>query len=57
MHRLVERSIALWKAQNGPFREKVGRHLADAWPDLGVLPIQTEAAFFIDYTNRRCDYV
>ncbi|MEM6900845.1 MAG: hypothetical protein AAF583_13885 [Pseudomonadota bacterium] len=57
MHRLVERSVALWKAQNGPFREKVGRHLAEALPDASFLPVHAEAAFYIDYKTRRCDYV
>ncbi|MEO0883257.1 MAG: hypothetical protein AAFY34_11045 [Pseudomonadota bacterium] len=48
MHRLVERSVALWKAQNGHFRYKIGKHLTSATP---------VAPFYIDYTERRCDYI
>jgi|GEM_PF-3334303 len=49
---LVERSIALWKAQNGPIREKIGRHVKTQSGKL----TQTLPPFFIDYTQRDCLY-
>ncbi|MEL6322821.1 MAG: hypothetical protein AAGJ29_07145 [Pseudomonadota bacterium] len=55
MHKLVERSVALWKAKHGPIRRKIGRHLSDPMVGLAT-PIAERHSDFIDYTTRRCDY-
>ena len=57
MHRLVERSITLWKAQNGPIRDQIGRHLPAFVPSLKVLEGPPKHEDFIDYTQRNCYYV
>jgi hypothetical protein len=55
MHHAVERSIALWKAQNGPFRKTIGNtaeRAASAFADA----MRNRSPLYIDYTERRCDY-
>lgn len=46
MNKSVERSIALWKEQNGPIRNKIGRHLQ---ADFLVLAELGKHHFFIGY--------
>ena len=57
MHQSVERSIALWKSQNGPFRENIGRHLQSEAEPWSPFLVQLSHPFYIDYTARRCDWV
>lgn len=49
---LVERSIALWKAQNGPIRKTIGKHLK---ADIAIDAAPRHPCF-IDYTRRDCHY-
>lgn len=55
MYHAVERSIALWKAQNGPFRKTIGKG-AEAGASALVAILASRGQFYIDYTERRCDY-
>ncbi|MEO1474833.1 MAG: hypothetical protein AAFS13_00500 [Pseudomonadota bacterium] len=57
MNALVERSISLWKAQNGPIRSRIGKHLNPELPELVRFSEKLRHSFYIDYTQRRCDYV
>jgi len=57
MHRTVERSIALWKTQNGPFRENIGSHLQNNIKPWTPFEVRPEHPFYIDYNTRRCDWV
>jgi len=55
MHHAVERSIALWKAQNGPFRKTLGNTADRASAALAHV-FGNRSPLYIDYTERRCDY-
>lgn len=59
MHRLVERSVSLWKAQNGPFRKSLSKLAAKAAQakSYDAISVHSHQAFFIDYCERECDYV
>ena len=57
MHQSVERSIALWKSQNGPFRENIGKHLLNDAKPWTPFEVQQEHPFYIDYSTRCCDWV
>ncbi len=54
MHKSVERSIALWKAQHGPIRNNIGCHVKDSLKQWTPFDIRPEHRFFIDYTSRDC---
>lgn len=57
-YRLVERSISLWKAKNGPFRD-LARNKASSVPHPAFIPnAATEPAspLFIDYCSSECHY-
>lgn len=56
MHTSVERSIALWKAQNGPFRETLGNTARSASQTF-IEAAKRRNPFFIDYKERSCDFV
>ena len=59
MHRLVERSVTLWKAKNGPFRKSIAKlatKAAEVKP-YDAVSVHSNHAFFIDYCQRDCDYV
>lgn len=56
MYQIVERSISLWKAQHGPFRVNVGNHLNHAIKPYSPFDVRPEHPFYIDYTDRKCDW-
>ena len=56
MHHSIERSIALWKAQNGPFRKTIGNTARSTHKTFSDAA-RRRNPFFIDYKDRRCDYV
>ena len=56
MHQSVERSIALWKSQNGPFRENIGRHLQKDSKAYSPADVRPQHPFYIDYTGRSCNW-
>ena len=56
MHHSVERSIALWKSQNGPFRENIGRHLQKEIKAYSPADVRPQHRFYIDYTERSCNW-
>jgi len=56
MHRTVERSIALWKSQNGPIRENIGSHLEKALKPWTPFTVTPKHPFYIDYTDRSCEW-
>jgi len=56
MDKTVERSITLWKAQHGPFRENVGKHLQGSSEDHAAFNVQPEHEDYIDYTDRACEW-
>ncbi|MEL7128043.1 MAG: hypothetical protein AAGK23_00710 [Pseudomonadota bacterium] len=55
--RIVERSIALWKAQNGPLRNLAASDFPKSSEPFAAYDIRPENPLYIDYTERRCDYV
>lgn len=55
MHHSIERSIALWKAQNGPFRNTIGNTARNARRTFSEAR-KRRNPFFIDYKQRRCDF-
>ena len=56
MHHSIERSIALWKAQNGPFRKTIGNTARSTHKTFSDAA-RRRNPFFIDYKDRRCDFV
>lgn len=51
MHKSVERSIALWKSQNGPIRENIGSHLNEVIKPWTPFIVRAQHPFYIDYTG------
>jgi len=56
MHRTVERSIALWKKQNGPIRENIGRHIEKTFTPWTPDTVMPKHPFYVDYTVRSCEW-
>ena len=56
MHKSIERSIALWKAQHGPIRHSIGRHLEGDIKSWSPFDVRPEHLFFIDYRERPCGW-
>ena len=55
MYKNVERSIALWKAQHGPIRENIGKHLQGDLKQWVSFDARPEHEAYINHMDKRCD--